>query len=424
MKTVTDRTKARQTPMKILFLTDSFLPHAGGSRVYYYNLYSRLVQLHPDQVTVLTKKVPGWRQFDNSISHDRFRIIRHFRPLPTLQIAQLPKIVFPLAEAFFQVLRGGMNLVHTGDLYPPGVVALCLKRAFGIPFVAYCHGEDFTLLDSRRYQPRVRNHIYREAHTIVAACEFARQKLLGIGIPEKRICKITPGVDCQRFSPRPANQNLVRQYRLENRRVLLTVSRLISRKGHALVLRALARILPHCPDATYLIVGKGPERSQLEQLAAELGISHAVRFAGYVPEEDLADFYNLCDVFVMMNHEEDNGDIEGFGMVFLEASAAGKAVIGGRSGGTGDSIEHGVTGFLIRPDEVEELAATVRLVLENDEVRKRLGAAGMRRARAAFSWESRAEQLHQVNRMVFGNPDANPRAEPYGLRSSSLGTPG
>jgi phosphatidyl-myo-inositol dimannoside synthase len=405
--------------MKILFMADSFLPHAGGSRVYYYNLYSHLVKLYPDCVTILTKKVPGWKEFDASASCESLRIIRRFQPLPNLQARNLPKIVFPLTDALLRSLRGRTDLIHAGDLYPPGVICLALKQLLGIPFLAYCHGEDITLTERYRYQPAVRNLIYHRADAVVAACEFARQNLLRIGVQEDRIVKITPGVDCERFSPRPASEQLVRRYNLENRPVLMTVARLFPRKGHEMVLRTLARILPRIPDAVYVIVGKGPERARLEQLAAELNISQAVRFVGYVPEEDLADFYNLCDVFIMMNHEEENGDIEGFGMVFLEASATGKAVIGGRSGGTADSVVHGVTGFLVEPDDADGLAAKLSSVLENGDLRKRLGGAGLRRANAEFSWKTRAESLRELSRSIVERERMKSRSESYSIAPSS-----
>jgi phosphatidylinositol alpha-1,6-mannosyltransferase len=408
--------------MNILFLSDCFLPHAGGSRVYYYNLYSRWAAGYPDRVTLLTKKVPGWETFDRSIPQGSLQIIRHFRPLPDLSAKHLPKIVFPLAEAIGRTLCKKIDMVHSGDLYPQGVISMCLKRMFGIPYLAYCHGEDITLTENRRYQRRVRNKIYFEADAVVAACEFARQNLLGIGIPEKRIVKITPGVDWQRFTPGPKSEILMRRYGLENKRVLLTVARLTPRKGHATVLRAFAKVLTDVPDTAYLIVGTGPEREQLERLAAELGISNMVHFVGYVEEEQLCDYYNLCDIFVMMNQEED-GDIEGFGMVFLEANAVGKPVLGGRSGGTADSIEHGVTGYRIAPAEADELASFLDLLLKNDELRGRLGEAGLRRARSDFSWRTRAAKLrqtsvHAVEQMHGANSQGRRALRLYGLDRS------
>lgn len=382
--------------MNILVMADRYLPHAGGSRVYYHNLYSRMVDAYPDRATVLTKKVPGWREFDKSANRASFRIIRRFQPLPDLHARHLPKIAFPLVEASARMLAGGVDIIHSGDLYPQGVISLWMKQFFGVPFIAFCHGEDITLTENRRHQRGVRNRIYQRADAVIAACEFARQRLLDSGIPESRIVKVTPGVDWQRFAPRPKRDSLVRRYGLENERVLLTVARLTPRKGHATVLRALARVLPQMPDTSYLIVGKGAEREPLERLAAQLGISHKVHFAGYVGEDELIDYYNLCDAFVMMNQEQD-GDIEGFGMVFLEANAAGKPVLGGCSGGTADSIVHGVTGYRIAPQNVDELAAYLNLLLKNEELRRQLGEAGLRRSRSEFSWTMRVEKLRETS---------------------------
>lgn len=385
---------------KILVMTDQYLPHAGGSRVYYHNLYSRLAEAYPDRATILTKKVPGWKEFDKSCTARSFRIIRRFQPLPDLRAKHLPKIVFPLVEATLRVLGKGVDIVHSGDLYPPGVISLWLKQVFGVPFLAFCHGEDITLTENRRYQRGVRNRIYQRADTVIAACEFARQSLLGIGVPEDRIVKITPGVDWRRFTPKTKSEALVRRYNLQNQRVLLTVARLTPRKGHATVLRALARVLPDEPDTTYLIVGKGPEAEPLKRLATELGITDRVRFVGYVPEEELVDYYNLCDVFVMINQEQD-GDIEGFGMVFLEANAVGKPVLGGRSGGTEDSIAHGATGYRVAPNNVDELVRYLRLVLTSADLRWQLGDEGLRRSRCDFSWGTRVEKLRETSLEVL-----------------------
>ena len=172
----------------------------------------------------------------------------------------------------------------------------------------------------------------------------------------------------------------------------------------------MAGILPELPDLHYLIVGKGPDEPRLRALTAELGIGAAVTFVGYVPDDQLPDFYNLCDLFVMPNRqEEEDGDIEGFGMIFMEASAAGKAVVGGRSGGTADAVQHGVTGFLVNPQDVDELTATLKLLLASVDLRQKLGLAGSRRARAEFGWQSRARMLREISEAIV-EKSRQPRA--------------
>jgi phosphatidylinositol alpha-1,6-mannosyltransferase len=163
------------------------------------------------------------------------------------------------------------------------------------------------------------------------------------------------------------------------------------------VLRAIASLSRELPDTVYLIVGRGPEEQRLQKLAVELGIMDSVRFAGHVPQESLPDCYNLCDVFAMLNREEANGDLEGFGMVFLEASAMGKPVIGGRSGGTADAILEGKTGFRVDASQLDELTATLRMLLTDTNLRRQLGNAGRDRVQREFQWRDRARKLHDVS---------------------------
>jgi phosphatidyl-myo-inositol dimannoside synthase len=383
--------------MKILMLTDSFLPHAGGSREYYYNLYRYAAEFEDTQVTIATKKVPGWEEFDRRVASDSFEIVRWLKPLPTWRLRELPKGLGPFLQAAWHVHKEKPAILHAGDLYPQAVSALILKKMTGLPYLAYCHGEDIALTDRYKYQPRVRDKIYRGADAVVANAEFARQSLLRIGVPESHIVKITPGVDMDRFSPRPAREDLVEKWNLKGKKIVLTVARLVSRKGHDLVLRAMARLTRELPDAVYLIVGRGPEEQRLQKLAAELGIMESVRFAGHVPEELLPDCYSLCDVFAMLNREQADGDLEGFGMVFLEANAAGKPVIGGRSGGTADAILEGKTGFRVDASDLDELTARLRMLLTDANLRCELGRAGRDRVEREFQWRDRARKLHDVS---------------------------
>jgi len=310
-----------------------------------------------------------------------------------------------------------VDIIHPGDLYPQGVIARWMKELFGIPYIAYCHGEDITLTDKYRYQPAVRNWIYRGADLVVAACEFAKENLLRIGVDEQKIVKITPGVDFVRFTPRPPSSDLISQYGLQGRKVLLTVARLFPRKGHEAVIRAIAKVPEMHRDLAYLIVGLGPERKKLERLVAELGLNDIVKFTGYVAEDRLAEFYNLCDVFVMTNQEEENGDIEGFGMVFLEANSSGKPVIAGRSGGTADSVIDGVTGYRVDPGNTDEIAMNIKRLLENPDLCARMGEAGLRRAREEFNWEERAARIRQLSLEVVQKRRAQMSGVSDGYRS-------
>jgi phosphatidyl-myo-inositol dimannoside synthase len=386
---------------KVLLLTDAFLPHAGGSREYYYNIYSKLVDLGDSEVRLLTKKIDGWEEFDRSVCSEHFRIVRRFKRLPSWKVQELPKGLGPFLQASWHVLRYRPAIAHAGDLFPPGITAMALKKLLGLPYVVYCHGEEIPQLDRYKYQPKVRNRIYLNADAVIAASEFTRNNLIKLGVPSERVCKIVPGVDSARFCPMPRRADLVERYRLQGKIVVLTVARLVPRKGHRIAVEAFSKICHEVPNAHYLIVGTGPEEARLRQMVSEAGLNERVTFAGYVPAEQLPDIYNLCDVMVMPNRQESDGDVEGFGIVFLEANAAGKPVIGGRSGGAIEAIAEGRTGYLVNPEDSNELAMVLRRLLIDRNLREELGQEGKRRVRTEFSWASRAALLRALNRKIL-----------------------
>ena len=159
-------------------------------------------------------------------------------------------------------------------------------------------------------------------------------------------------------------------------------------------MRALAGLRGQIPPTKYLVAGRGPLEPELRQIAEQLGIAEDVIFAGYVPDAQINQYYNLADLMAMPNTAE-AGDVEGFGMVFLEANAAGKPVIGGRSGGVSEAIVHGTTGLLVSSDE--ELREALRILLSDAGLRARFGTAGLARAQQDFAWPARAALLERVS---------------------------
>lgn len=420
---------------KVLLLTDAFLPRAGGSREYYYNIYRRLAASADIEVTVLTKKVPGWEEFDRQATSPGFRMRRRFRPLSSWKYGELPKGIGPFLHALWLAWKYSPDVVHAGDLYPQGLTALVLKKILGLPYIIYCHGEEITQTDCYRYQPLVRNHIYCNADAVVANSEFAKQQLLRIGVAHERLHKITPGVEAARFQNALPNSEFVNKHGLGRKTVILTVARLVPRKGHRAALQAFSRVCGEFPDAHYLIVGTGPEELRIRQQVQDLGLQERVTLAGFMPADQLPALYNLADVMLLANRREADGDIEGFGIVFLEANAAGKPVIGGRSGGAIEAIEDGSTGYLVDPDSPDEIAAALRRLLADPGLRNSLGAAGRKRSIEQYDWDSRAKALETVNRALLrGRSAGQPAPEsfpapsrqsissaPCGVRESEVG---
>jgi len=170
---------------------------------------------------------------------------------------------------------------------------------------------------------------------------------------------------------------------LNGARLILTVGRLVERKGHDVVIRALPGIRRAVGPVRYLIAGAGPEEARLRTLAREVGCADDVVFAGHVDDRDLPLFYAACDVFVMPSRALEQRDgIEGFGIVFLEAGACGKPVVGGRSGGIADAVLDGITGVLVDPRSVDEVTGALTRLLQDRGEAARMGGEGRRRAEA------------------------------------------
>ena len=379
-----------------LVMTDSFLPHSGGSRVYYANLYKNLLLAYPDTVTLLTKKVPDWQEFDRKESTGQFRIIRRFHPLPNWRYEQFPKVLLQLLHAGGTMLAGSYDCLHCGDLFPQALNGVLLRRLFRVPLIIFCHGDEISQTDRRRHQPKVRDFIYRQADAIVAANQFAYDGLLRIGIHEERLHKLTPGVETENFYPRPPNAQLIQRYGLNGKKVLLTVARLVPRKNHKVVLQSLPSVLQQVPNLKYLIAGEGPEQENLQKLVRDLRLDDVVIFVGNIPNNEISEFYNLCDVFIMVNRLEAGGDVESFGMVFTEANALCKPVIGGRSGGSAEAVVDGKTGFLVDPNDPQEVGDRLLLLLKNAELSNRMGVAGWERVKREFNWITRAHELRKI----------------------------
>ena len=382
--------------MKILMISERFPPVWGGSRNYYYEIARRFP---PTEMEVATKRVDGHVEFD---AHEAFSIVRRFEVWENADYRTiLTKYPGYMAYLTSELVRKGTDLVHSGDCYPSGVFAVAWRRVLGVPFIHWSHGEDHTLLAVSKFRKRALWMVCRQADLVIANSRFTVDKLLECGVSPDRIRLITPGVDFDRFSKPVQTDDLRDKYGVAGKKVVLTVARFFPRKGFDTGLRALASLADKHPDVVYLMVGKGPDKPRIQKLAAELGMQDRVRYAEDVSVEDLVRHYALCDVFLLANRADvdDTGqvDIEGFGMVFLEAGCQGKPVIGGRSGGTVDAVEDGVSGYLCEPEDPADYARALDTLLSDPDLARKMGAVGRERAGRDFRWDAKAEQIRQLS---------------------------
>jgi phosphatidylinositol alpha-1,6-mannosyltransferase len=256
---------------------------------------------------------------------------------------------------------------------------------------------------SLRYRLVMRRTL-RRASLVVANSRYTAQIAAARGARQKQIVVIQPGVDPNRYLPGPRQTALLGRYQIDAEvPVLVSVGRLIPRKGFDIVLQALPEILRSFPEAVYLIVGDGPDRERLAALANSLSVQRNVRFATEVPDDALPAYYQSADAFVMPSRVlTESGDAEGFGMVFLEAGCCELPVIGGRSGGIEDAVVDGVTGYLVDPASPVECADKIAALLSNPQLRKQMGTRARQRAVEEYQWTQVAGRyLEALGRNCF-----------------------
>jgi phosphatidyl-myo-inositol dimannoside synthase len=356
------------------------------------------------------EEVAGWREHDANASYpiERIELLRPQAASPGsllhsawLQLAvDLPLKVRVLTKVVGMIRREKIDVICICELSSGSWLGLLLKRLLRIPYINYIHGEEVTTEVPYRLFGRRRRQYLRHADAVVAVSEFTRRALIDqMDVDPARIELIVNGVDADRFHPGPKPDSLIERYGLAGKRVLLTVGRLVERKGIDTTIRAMPRILERCPDACYLIVGTGDYRTELERLVREHGVEEQVVFAGRVAQDELVAHYQLCDLFVMPNRELANHDTEGFGLVFLEANACGKAVVSGRAGGVVEAVRHGETGLNVDGDDVNAVADAISGLLLDDATRAAMGERGLAVARASSS-AVRARMFHDLCRRV------------------------
>ena len=213
------------------------------------------------------------------------------------------------------------------------------------------------------------------------------------------LCGISP----ERLPPPVSREAARKSLQINEQKTLLSIGRVVPRKGMDMVIRALPRIQGKIPDVLYLVAGEGQYRQELEHLARNLKVESRVRFIGRFSDKDLATLCCSADIFVLPNrYVASEGSVEGFGIVFLEAAFYGLPVIAGRSGGAQDAVRDGETVWIVNPESPSEIADAVCHLLENEEQRREMGERGRKNANTVHLWRHVAERLNQAIRNPTG----------------------
>lgn len=376
--------------MRLLVLTELFLPTKGGTAIWAAEVYQRL---GGKEIHIVTADVPGSAEIDavhpNTIHRLDFGRTRWLRPESLLVYARL------MARSLWLAVSHRFEAIHALRALPEGFVALAVGRLTLRPVVIYAHGEELTTW-GRGAKYRAMRTVLRRCDRVIANSEFTHSQLVDLGVLPERIALISPGVDVQHFRPGLPCGDLRASLGLDvKQKLILSVGRLTRRKGFDQVIRTLPGLLRSGLDVHYAVIGVGEDQTYLTDLAERINVARRVHLLGHVNAEDLPRWFNACDVFAMPNRDI-NGDTEGFGMVFMEAAACGKPCIAGTAGGTGAAVLDGETGCRIDSARVEDVEHALAHMLEEAKDAAEIGAKALARARREFSWESVAEKTRQL----------------------------
>jgi len=371
---------------RTLIVTNDFPPRRGGIQSFVHELALRL---DPDRLTVYAPKWDGDAAFDAAAP---FEVVRH----PTSLMIGGPGV---RRRAASLARSRKAEVVVFGASAPLGLITPVLRKAGVKRAIAITHGHEagWAALPVARQLLR---RIGDETDVVTYLGEYFRVRLATALRPAAaaRMTQLHPGVDPAAFRPDPVARAAIRQrYGLGDRPVVICVSRLVPRKGQDTLLRAWPAVLGQVPDAALLIVSGGPYAKTLRRLAEQTGVMSSVTFTGPVPQTELPAHYAAGDVFSMPCRTRRGGlDVEGLGIVYLEASAAGLPVVGGDSGGAPDAILEGETGYVVGGRDVAALSGHLIALLSDPAGAKAMGEKGRAWVERDWNWDLTASRLRAL----------------------------
>jgi len=371
--------------MTHLLVTNDFPPKVGGIQAYLWELWRRL---DPASFAVLTASSdPGAAAFDA----DQARVGVRIERVPQRVLAPTPGLVRRIRQS---AARVGADLVVIDPAFPLGV----LGPRLGLPYAVLLHGAEVAIPGRLPVSRSLLAHVVRRSSLVISAGGYpaaeARRAVRGRAMPP--VVEVPPGVDLERFRPRDASERAGDRAALGlpvEGPLVVSVSRLVPRKGMDVLIDASSVLGERFPDLTVAIAGRGRDAERLAGRVAESGAP--VRLLGGVSDEDLPRLVGAADVFAMLCRNRWLGlEQEGFGIVFLEAAAAGVAQVAGASGGADEAVEDGVTGVVVRrPTSAVDVARAIGGLLADPDRRAAMGEAARRRAEASFDYDLLAPRL-------------------------------
>ncbi|MCV7005955.1 GDP-mannose-dependent alpha-(1-6)-phosphatidylinositol monomannoside mannosyltransferase [Mycobacterium gordonae] len=375
---------------RVLLVTNDFPPRRGGIQSYLGEFVNRLVDSGTHSVTVYAPKWKGAEAFDEAADSAGYRVLRH----PTTLMLPVPTVDARMRRL---IDDNDIDTVWFGAAAPLALLAPRARQAGATRVLASTHGHEvgWSMLPVAR---SVLRSIGDHTDVVTFVSRYTRSRFAPAFGPSAALEYLPPGVDSDRFRPDPAARaELRKRYRLGERPTVVCLSRLVPRKGQDMLIKALPAIRRRVPGAALVIVGGGPYLETLGKLARECEVEDHVTFTGGVPGDELPAHHAMADVFAMPCRTRGAGmDVEGLGIVFLEASATGVAVVAGDSGGAPEAVQHNKTGLVVDGNSVDEIGEAVTELLIDRDRAAAMGAAGRDWVRSEWRWDLLAARLEKL----------------------------
>ena len=382
---------------KTLLISEIFPPIHGGSGRWFWELYSRLPR---DEYLIIAGSNANTAEFDTT--HD-LNIKRINLSSESWGIKSVTGISFywrTFWQLKKQIKENKITQIHCGRCLPEGVMGWLLSLFTGIPFICYVHGEDVETASTSRELTWLVKKVLNSATKLISNSKNTANILINNWqAQQEKVVVLNPGCDTTKFVPAAKDLNVRKELGWEDRTVILTVGRLQQRKGHDMMIKALPKIKDIHPDVLYAIVGNGEEKPALQTLVTELNLEDNVMFHAEITDQEMIQCYQQCDLFILPNRTVGN-DIEGFGMVLVEAQSCSKPVIAGDSGGTAETMLIGDSGYVLDCTNTEVMSNAISDLLTDKPLIKSMGEMGREHVVNTLDWQAHKEKASQLFQSV------------------------
>jgi len=401
--------------MNLIICSSDYKPREGGIAEFMFNVGKSLAELGVN-VYAMAPNMEGAADFDKCNKYFyTYRTVEvcdvgsfSYKKILT-SFGRFVKTVYGLTKLYRYLLRvvDEKDINHIICFYWDvfGVVALFVSKRRKIPYYIVAHGLDvirkentFVWVRKYSFQWLIQKIVFKNSNGIFVNSNYTKSVVLKHVTANKNVHVTYCGVDIKKYFKWNTRPIFDSPSVGDNAKILLSITRLVRRKGIDNAIMAFAEFLKKYKDlkVLYLIGGVGPDYQRLKNIVDELELQNKVIFLGFVSEDQKSKLYNLADVFIMPSREEKDGDVEGFGIVFLEANACGKPVIAGNSGGVSDAVQDGITGLLVNPFDIQDIMSKIERLIFDESYAAQLGIQGRKRIENGFTWDMIAKRFEIV----------------------------